>query len=94
MGVPPAKPPPPEPPGLPEPFGPALGDIPPPVPPPADVIVEKIEFEPSVDAVPILQVDPEAVPPTPPAPTVIGNPVAVTVILFGALGKPSKGEPV
>ena len=33
-------------------------------------------------------------PPAPPLPTVIGKAVAVTVILFGALGLPSKGEAV
>jgi hypothetical protein len=56
-----------------------------PNPPPADVIVEKIELDPDVAGVG-LDGDP-----VPPPPTVIGKDVAVTVILLGALGRPSKG---
>ena len=58
-------PPPPEPPLPPVLIG-SDGCSLPPLPPPADVIVEKDEFEPAVLALP-------------PAPTVIGNVVAVTV---------------
>ena len=47
-----------------------------PYPPPADVIVEKIELDPLFPTA----FSPET--PAPPAPTVIGKPVAVTVILF------------
>jgi hypothetical protein len=50
-----------------------------PLPPPADVIVEKTESDPEVAV-------PGVLAPVPPAPTVIGKAVAVTVTLFGAFG--------
>jgi hypothetical protein len=70
--------PPPDPPGPPllVPPGTLLPDAP--KPPPADVIVLKTEFEPFELAV-LSGADP-------PAPTVIGKAVAVTVTLFGELG--------
>jgi hypothetical protein len=68
--------PPPEPPS--RPFaGPLL-----PPPPPAEVIELKIEFEPVAPG--LLVGEPTA----PPAPTVIGKPVAVTVILLPGVGYP------
>ena len=54
--------------------------VPPPPPPPADVIVLKIEEEPAAPF------EPAGVKAVHPAPTVIGKPAAVTVILFGADG--------
>jgi Wiskott-Aldrich syndrome protein len=69
-------PPPPEP-----PFPPAKTSLAP-FPPPVAIIVEKIELDPAVPQA----IGGEAAPPAPPAPTVIGKAVAVTVILFGALG--------
>ena len=75
--------PPPEPPVFPGELG--FGFAPAP-PPPADVIVENTEFPPELPG-------PEGTPgcAAPPLPTVIGNDVAVTVILFGADGYPSNG---
>ena len=68
--------PPPDPPGLPEEGGPTF---PLPAPPPAvEVIVEKTELLPFTPQAP--EEGPVTVPPAPPAPTVIGKPVAVTVI--------------
>ena len=80
--VPPA-PPPPEPPvaaavGVPGPFAA-------PLPPPVAVIVEKTEGEPEV------ALGPEDGAPGPPPPTVIGKDVAVKVITFAGVQKPSKG---
>ena len=73
-------PPPPDPPAP----GPGLPTLP--LPPPAEVIDENIEFEPFVAAL----VGVQGEPPVPPAPTVIGKPVAVTGTPVVAL----KGDPV
>jgi hypothetical protein len=63
----------------------------PPKPPPAAVIVENTEFAPLVALAPS-GTDPPPVPPAaPPAPTVIGKAVAVTVTLLGDEGYPSNG---
>jgi hypothetical protein len=59
--------------------------VPPPPPPPAEVIVLKIELEPAAPFEPV------GVKAVPPAPTVIGKPAAVTVILFPGVEYPSKG---
>ena len=72
-------PPPPDPPAI-----PVKHDPPAPPPPPADVIVEKVDGDPVLPW-------PELGFVAPPAPTVIGKAVAVTVILFPGVEYPHKG---
>ena len=86
----PSEPPPPDPPA--PPFEKSTAGEPgpvyllPPTPPPAEVIVEKTEFDPLVPLLVIGEVLSLRGAPVPPPPTVIGKAVAVSVILLGELG--------
>jgi hypothetical protein len=86
----PSEPPPPDPPAAPfEKFTAGPGEpvnLVPPTPPPAEVIVEKTEFDPLVPLLVVGEVGLLKGAAVPPPPTVIGKGDAVIVILFGSFG--------